>query len=261
MAEVLGADGDAAGGVVTARDERPEDVEYRSMNGMRTWKDAQLNMPGGADMRRYLIEQMPELSGCPLCRATESDQLLLFASLLAPVRENPESILVEDLPFCNFHEVFFAKVGSTAACARLCQHLLSKCISIPFEVAAGQVPQCQVCEALAERQADWLLVLEELLNEEAHRVAYARGYGLCLPHCAAALTRFSSHEAIASIASSFRAQCERLMPDLDAIMAQGALLVPYTVRVSAKTAREKLFGCPGLTNYLGGLRSAPVDVT
>ena len=231
------------------------------MNAIRKWKDAQLDLPDGTEMKRYLLEQMTALSGCLLCRAAESDQLLLFASLLSPVREDPESILVNDLPFCNYHAVFFAKVGSTASCARLCQHLLTRAISIPFESAAGRIPQCQLCEAMAERQADWLLVLEDLLNEESHRAAYARGHGLCLPHCAAALARFSSHEAIASIASSFRAQCERLMPDLDAIMAQGALLVPYTVRVSAKIAREKLFGCPGLTNYLCGLRSAPVDVT
>ena len=201
-------------------------------------------------MGQFLREQLIAGKGCPLCRAAEHEEFRLFASLIGDVINDSSHPLLQSDPLCNRHAVFFQRVGGPKSTAHLCRHLLRRQLALPVGEVIELTRRCPACELLRTRQEEWLGVLEVLLKAPLYSHAYAQGYGVCLPHYLPAMAQFTNEPVIGLLERSLRPQCERLIPQLDLVIEKGVFQVDRQVAASPERAREKLFGCAGLTDYL-----------
>ncbi|MGB9625886.1 MAG: hypothetical protein ACPMAQ_13600 [Phycisphaerae bacterium] len=198
-------------------------------------------------MDEFLRQAISSPTGCPLCRAAEIDEYYLLISLTTALGKGGGDRMVEMGPPCNFHGTRFSKVAAGKATASLCQHFLLR--RVPADLAEDGGPvRCPICLMLAARQRQWLDVFDAAMRDEHARRLYAAGDGLCVPHYRAA-------QAQAGSARDFLDQCaspqrERLLAGLDRFIRQGHFHTEPGVWGVWKRAREKLFGCPGLTLYL-----------
>lgn len=201
-------------------------------------------------LEQFLGEQLTAGQGCPLCRAAEHDEFALFAALVARVVREADNPPVGAAPLCNRHAGFFLRVGGPKPTACLCLYLLTQTPSLPTRGVAQLTMRCPACLALNRRQREWLATFQVLLNEQSHRDAYLRGHGLCLPHLSAATAWLTDEGILALLESSRLGQCERLIAQLELVVQRGVFRVPGPVSVCPRQTVEKLFGCPGLTDYL-----------
>ncbi len=202
-------------------------------------------------MNEFLRQAISSPTGCPLCRAAERDEYYLLVWLTQAVSEDRADSMLEIGPLCNFHAAIFPKVAAGKATARLCRHLLAQ--QDAEATGSGSTDdagpgRCPICLMLAARQQQWLDAFDAAMREEHNRRLYTAGDGLCVPHHRAAQARPGGVRDFLNRCSS--PQRERLLAGLDRFIRQGHFHTEPGVWGVWKRAREKLFGCPGLTLYL-----------
>ena len=200
-------------------------------------------------MDEFLRHAISSPAGCPLCRAAERDEYYLLVSLTRALSEDRADYMLEIGPLCNFHAAIFPKVAAGKATARLCRYLLTQQTAESGGFDDAEPSRCPICLMLAARQEQWLQSFAAVLRDQRYEQLYADGDGLCLPHHRAAQAYLGGGVSDL-IQRCSGAQRERLLPGLDLCIEQGHSHASPEVWGTWKRAREKLFGCSGLTIYL-----------
>jgi len=198
-------------------------------------------------MDEFLRQAISSPTGCPLCRAAERDEYDLLIAMIAAVGEDAGDWNAAMAPPCNFHGTRFSKVAAGRATARLCQCLLLRQAAASDGADDRAAGRCPVCLTLAARQKQWLDALDAVLSDEHNRRLYAAGDGLCVPHQHAARMHLGGGATGGFLDRCSTAQRERLLAGLDRYIRQGHFHTEPGLWGIWKRAREKLFGCPGLT--------------
>jgi hypothetical protein len=204
-------------------------------------------------MDEFLRHAISSPAGCPLCRAAERDEYYLLIWLTRVVGEDDARHVFEIGPLCNFHAAIFPKVAAGKATARLCRYLLAQQDAEAAETGSAddaEPGRCPICLMLAARQDQWLGSFDAVLGDERNRRLYAAGDGLCVPHLHTAQTRLGNGATTDFLDRCSCPQRERLLVGLDLFIQQGHFHAEPSTWGVWKRAREKLFGCPGLTIYL-----------